>query len=399
MMKGKGFNLRDPFLKNDFNKTKPMTNNINKKVKKGNHIHDDNNIPEIENYIQDEIDAQIDEFNTLSTLDDIYESRIIDLDDLYFELSCELEKRIRQLKCEEHQCDKNKNIAIGHKYENWIHILEQSESYISSRELDVLDKCISGYASECGPWERRKELRRNIFRLLNSSSEINRISLLELDYKINHIDEQTLFELTEILLELDNLFYCFYNPDDSQELSLSAFLYHWEESGIDYIQDYEIHTEICWIKNGLIHDYLEADGLDYFVFDNGKYQPEYCYYTKQFYNQYSLDSIELGIYECLCEDDLFKDTWLVADKKFPNLIDYYYEAEETELYENGPNCRDYFSQNEYDNYSKYRCYQGELGFYYCNKECCDKCTHVYTEKVINEQYILWKKYVQPIKLE
>ncbi len=249
-----------------------MENKIYTKVKERNHCYCESKNNEMENYTQDEIDAQIDECNTLNSLEDIYESLIINVDDFNSELVCELKKRIRQSNFKEQQHDNREGSAKLQKYKYWINILNQIDGFITPRELNVLDKCISGYAAECGPYERNKEIRRNIFLLLNGCSEINRVDLLELAYKINHIDVAILFELTEILLELDNLFFCSYSPDDSQELSLSAFLYHWEFSGIDYVQEYEIHTEICWINNGLIQYYLEADGVDYFLYANGRYQ-------------------------------------------------------------------------------------------------------------------------------
>jgi hypothetical protein len=136
---------------------------------------------------------------------------------------------------------------------------------------------------------------------------------------------------------------------------------------------------------------------------------EYDYYVNQFNDsaQQNINEIELGDLECLVEDDLFNETWLVAGKKFPNLIDYFYEAEVTNLCQTRArvfytDSRDSLSEHEYNNYSKYRCYQGELGFLFCSKECCNECcnecTHTDTKKVVNEQYVLWEKYVQPIEL-
>jgi len=132
---------------------------------------------------------------------------------------------------------------------------------------------------------------------------------------------------------------------------------------------------------------------------------EYDYYTNQFIDndQHVIDRIELGDLECLIEDDLFKDTWLVAGKEFPNFIDYFWEAEITDLCGDDSTFyteyRDYFSEHEYDNYSKYMCCQDGSGFNYCNKDSCEGCSHGYTEKVINPQYVLWQKYVQPLELD
>jgi len=38
-----------------------------------------------------------------------------------------------------------------------------------------------------------------------------------------------------------------------------------------------MQAEISWVKSGLIQDYREADNLSHFVFENGRYQPEYYY--------------------------------------------------------------------------------------------------------------------------
>lgn len=184
--------------------TKIFNENVN--YEKQNFVG--NKILEIENYIQDEIDAQIDEYNTFRSIEDHFDTMIIDVDDFNFELSCELKKRLRQLTGVKHHIDKNENSAKIKKYENWIKILEQIDGFITSRELNVLNQCISGYAAECYPNERSREIEKNLYYLQNIWSDTNRVDLLEFDYKINYIDEMLLFELTEILIELDSLFYC-----------------------------------------------------------------------------------------------------------------------------------------------------------------------------------------------
>ena len=73
------------------------------------------------------------------------------------------------------------------------------------------------------------------------------------------------------------------------------------------------------------------------------------------------------------------------------------KAERTEYSRGtGPVYRDYFSNLEYDNYSKYRCYHGEHGFLYCKKECCEGCTYAPGKKVVNEQYILCENFVHTL---
>lgn len=115
------------------------------------------------------------------------------------------------------------------------------------------------------------------------------------------------------------------------------------------------------------------------------------------------EEIDLGDLDCLTEDDLYKETWLVAGMDFPNHIDYFWEAEITVLCQTKRGdfftiSRDSLSEPEYDNYSKYLCYVNDSGgFVYCNKESCEGCTNSCTEKVLNEQYVLWEKYVQPIE--
>ncbi len=118
--------------------------------------------------------------------------------------------------------------------------------------------------------------------------------------------------------------------------------------------------------------------------------------------QYYME-LDLGEFECLWESDLFQETWLVEGMKFDNFIDYFWEAEITEMIDTGIGCypryKDYFSEIEYDNYSKYLCFRDGPGFYYCNEDSCEGCKHSGSKKEINEQYILWQKYVQPIELE
>jgi len=354
-----------------------MTNRINAGFNDEKQNFVENRIPEIENYIQDEIDALIDEYDTLNTIEDHFNTMIIDVDDFNFELSCELKKRLRILKSGGNQTENSGNSAITQKYEYWIRLLSQIDDFITSRELDLLDKCISTYASVCScPYERKNEIERAIFFLLQGRSEINYIELMELHYKIDIIDEYILFELTEILLDLGYLFYCSTRPEDSlysseetNFLSDLATYYFWEKYGIDDLQCYDIQTEISWINHGLIQNYWEADHVVGFYFAEGSYEPEYDYFINQFIDNegQDVDWIDLGDYESLCEDDLFQDTWLVSGKEFPNYIDYFWDAEITDLFQNKDRhfytvYRDGFSEDTWENYSKYRCMEGDSGF-------------------------------------
>jgi len=112
------------------------------------------------------------------------------------------------------------------------------------------------------------------------------------------------------------------------------------------------------------------------------------------------DEIDLGDAECLSHDDLCQNSCVFNLNLSNDIMDIFWVAEITDLCLAGntwyTELRDYFSEHEYNNYSKYLCYQGDSGFYYCNKDSCTGCTHSCTEKIINEQYVLWENYVQPI---
>jgi hypothetical protein len=113
------------------------------------------------------------------------------------------------------------------------------------------------------------------------------------------------------------------------------------------------------------------------------------------------NEIDLGEMECLSDDDILQELGIVGKVVSDNIMDYFWEAEITELCIAGnfwyAEYIDYFSEHEYDHYSKYRCIQGDSGFRFCNKESCEGCSRTVKEKVLNEQYLLWQKYVQPIE--
>lgn len=385
----------------------PDSSNVCPQIKANEYVDEGNRSRENEIYIQDEIDAQIAEYDTLNSLEDIYPCVIIDVDDFIFELVCELKKRLVQTKIGSHQSDKSDNSVTAHKYEYWIRILKQIDGFITSKELDVLDKCIGTYASVCSPYERRKEISRNLCYQIS----LIEIDLLEFESKIYQIDVLILYELTEILLELENLFFCTTNSDNNfhsstgkRDWPISTFYYCWEIFEVDSIQWYEMQAEICWVTTGLIQDIWEADHVIYFMDEHNVISTEYDYYINQFNDsdQHN-DEIELGDLECLIEDDFFKETWLIAGLEFPNFIDYFWEAEVTDLCGDDSSFyteyRDYFSEHEYDNYSKYLCYKGDSGFNYCNKDSCEGCRLISRNKVLNGQCLLWQKYVQSLELD
>jgi hypothetical protein len=315
----------------------------------------------------------------------------------------ELEKRLDQAKTWKPQSN---NPAIAQKYENWISILNYIDGFITPQELDVLAECISTYASMCGPYERRKEILRNMC-YQNSFFDID---LLGLESKICRIDVQVLYELTEILLELENCFFCTTNSDSKPHYSsgkhdwpTSTFYYCWEIFDLDRLQWYDLQTEITWANSGILQDIWEADHVVFIMDEFNATSTEYDYYMNQFVDneQEQIDKIDIGDLECLTEDDLFKETWLVAGMEYPNFIDYFWEAEITELCFASNSWhteyKDYCSED--DNYSKYKCYKEDSGFNYCDKDSCQVYSLFSRKRVLNEQYVLWKKYVQPIELE
>ena len=126
-----------------------------------------------------------------------------------------------------------------------------------------------------------------------------------------------------------------------------------------------------------------------FISDGSKYQHN--------------DKIDLGDLECISEDDLCQNSCVFNLNLSNDIIDIFWEAEITYLYIAGntwyKELRDYLSEIEYNNYSKYMCYRDDSGFNYCNEDSCEGCRCFGRKKVLNEQYVLWQKYVQPIELE
>jgi len=362
----------------------------------------------------DELDRQenepwIEYFDSLHILEDNYPCKEIDVDDFIFELASELKKRLAQAKAEINQSSERNYSVTIQKYENWISILNHLDGFITPQELVFLEKCISGYDSECGPYERRKEIRRNMW-FVNSWFDIN---LLEFESKIYKIDLKDLFELTEILLEFESQFYCTTcsnsNLDSNSgkhEWPISTFYYCWEIFDFDRIHWYEIQAEISLAESGLIQDIWSSDHVIFIMDEDNATNTEYDYYINQFSysDHHNLDMIDIRDLESLTEDDMFKDTWLVAGMEFPSHMDYFWEAEITNLCQTQAgdfytDLHDDLSESEFENYSKYLCYQGDSGFYYCNMEDCDRCSFTPKEKIPNKKYLLWEKFVQPLELD
>lgn len=359
----------------------------------------------IDNLEESYVVPWIDLYESLDNLEDIYPCKVIDVDDFTFELVSELKYRIDQAKTQSH---KNDNAEIAQKYENWISILNYIDGYITPQELDVLAECRSTYTSAGFPYHCRNEIWRNLWYQISWFE----IDLLAFESKIYRIDVQILYELNEILLELADKFYCITNSDSNPHSSsgkhdwtISTFYYCWEIFDIDRLQWYDLQAEISWANSGILQDIWEADHVVFIMDEFNGVSTEYDYYINQFIDNEPIlaDAIELGDFECLNEDDMFMDIWLVACLEYPNFIDYFWEAEITEFCIAGnvwyTEFRDGFSEHEYNNYSKYLCYQGDSGFRYCDKNSCEGCSYSCTAKSLNQRYVWREKYVQPIELD
>jgi hypothetical protein len=127
-------------------------------------------------------------------------------------------------------------------------------------------------------------------------------------------------------------------------------------------------------------------------------EPYSSWNKHQEYNQ-----IDLGDVEYLSEDDILQELRIVGKVISDEIMDCFWEAEITDLCKEGnfwyTKYRDYFSEHGYDNYSKYLCFKGDSGFNFCKEDSCKGCKHIGSKKVLNEQYVLWQKYVQPIELD
>jgi len=203
-------------------------------------------------YIPNEVDLLIWENDTLQDFEDLFEGYSYPVDDLNFELQNELEMQINNLgyfPCDE----ENPNYHKFYLLQMWLFILQRAGEDLSSRELFALNYAISTYASFCAPWERRKEIRRNIYGL-RDWFERNNLNGDELERKIFEMDMLILYELTEILLKSKVIYYCImsaekpelyceYIPDLSEiecltEDDLSQNLWMAGDMNSDNIMDY-----------------------------------------------------------------------------------------------------------------------------------------------------------------
>jgi hypothetical protein len=169
------------------------------------------------------------------------------------------------------------------------------------------------------------------------------------------------------------------------------------ESDLDCIQDYDIQDAGVILRR---EDWALEEHLILCATEDNDFYVEYDEHLTNLINESYYDSIDFDDFDCLTEDDLFQDTWLVAGKEFPNYIDYFWDAEITDLFhnENGDfyiKYREGLSECIYNHYQKYRCLVDDSGFVFCKKESCEGCNQVNKKKVINPHYRLWEKFVKP----
>jgi hypothetical protein len=165
-----------------------------------------------DNYIPDEHDIQIWENDTFQEFEYLPEGYSYHVEDLRFELKYELEKQLNKLL----YFPTNVDHPDYHKFnllQFWLFILCRVSEDLNSKELFAINYCISTYASVCDPWERRKEIRRNIFGLKDWFEE-NNLNADELERKIFEIDQLIFYELTEILLQSKVIHYCRWYLED-----------------------------------------------------------------------------------------------------------------------------------------------------------------------------------------
>jgi hypothetical protein len=180
----------------------------------------DNEISEVENYTPNEFDVQINEYDTLTYFEELSSfDYTFPVEDLSFELHYELTQKIKQIRSCANSPTQETFYAV-HLLESWQNILEDLRGFFTSQHLYALDYCIGTYASVCtSPYERRKEIRRNLYYLKNRL-EADLINCDELEYIIGGIDPLILYELTEIILNSDIIHHCTIDPENSFGYSL-----------------------------------------------------------------------------------------------------------------------------------------------------------------------------------
>jgi len=169
---------------------------------------------------------------------------------------------------------------------------------------------------------------------------------------------------------------------------------------IDTLRPYEIDIGTLWTR---YEDWAIDEHLILCMDENNDFYLDYDDYFKEVIDSYYYEVLDFGDLECISGDDILQDIWLVGKIESDNIMDYFWEAEITDLCgeDNAfyTEFRDYFSEHEYDNYSKYLCWQTEFNFYYCKKEDCEGCKHFRKGKSVNPEYRMWEKYVQPLELD
>jgi hypothetical protein len=116
------------------------------------------------------------------------------------------------------------------------------------------------------------------------------------------------------------------------------------------------------------------------------------------------DEIDLSAADCLSDDDFGQNLWIVGDLETDDIMDYFWEGENLCLCQtpDGGFYLEYiFNLNEEGHQDKYKfkylCTEDGFSYRLCNKESCDLCEFFGGRRVINNDYILYQKYVEPIE--
>jgi hypothetical protein len=248
--------------------------------------------------------------------DDLYSDNTFTADDLSFELHFELELQIKQINAsqlcpDENTKDKVRLLKARQK------ILEDLRSYLTSRELYVLDYSISTYASVCdSPWERRKEIRRTIY-ADRKWFEANSMNWESFSDKIDKIDLNILFELTEIILNSEVIRYCAWDPEKSlhypflDKISSIPNTPYYGSFDIDAISEDDFYKE----------------QFELVFFSDLQFEDENGY-------QYYYDEIDLGEMECIEMHEIDASADLV---EYPDKYESAYNPKSTQRILNDEN--------------------------------------------------------------
>ena len=105
--------------------------------------------------------------------------------------------------------------------------------------------------------------------------------------------------------------------------------------------------------------------------------------------------------DCLSDDDLSQNLWIINGIRYDNIIDSFWEAEILWLCQG--ECDNFFYdyvfdfeiKNRYD--FKYLCTKDDKGYKYCNNEDCSLCEFYGYMKIPNKDYFLYQKHSQAYK--